>query len=90
MSSSKSLTIDWEKLVEKAEDTLDTIPMPKCCAVVEYRFDEFKNATVKDLLDAIAKQPKNCEEYSKWISAIALLIAYVSTEICKQEDDVEA
>lgn len=78
--------IDWERLVEKAEDLLDTISMPMCCAVVEFPFDEFKNATIKDILDAIAKQPKNCEEYGKWISAVALLVAYVNTELCRQSD----
>ena len=81
--------IDLEKLENEIDRISDHIPMPRSCAVVEFPFDEFANTTVRDLLNEIAKQPRNCKEYGKWISAIITLIAYVSTEMCRQSGCAE-
>lgn len=73
--------IDLEQLGEKIDDVFEAIPIPECCTQISLVLDEFADTTIKDILNEISKQPRNCREFSRWVTAVSILIAYVSTEL---------
>jgi len=74
--------IDFGRLSEKIDEVFEAIPIPECCAYVALALGEFAGATVKDVLGEVSKQPRSCVEYSRWATAVAILMAYVGTELC--------
>ncbi len=77
--------IDLEELGEKIDDVFEAIPIPDICTYVTIALDEFAGTTIGNILNEISKQPKNCREYSRWITAVSILIAYVSTKLYAEQ-----
>jgi len=74
--------IDLEQLGEEIDNVFEAIPIPECCTHVALVLGEFAGATIKDILNEISKQPRNCMEYNRWATAVAILMTYVGTELC--------
>jgi hypothetical protein len=76
--------VNLEELGESVEDVSIAIPVPGACTHVTIMPDEFADATIKDILHEVLKQPRNCTEFSRWATAVSILIAYVSTKLCSK------
>jgi len=70
------------ELVERADDIY--IPIPSKCTYIELAYEEFRNATLEDLLQEIRKQPTTCTELSRWLTALTLYISYTLQQFEQQ------
>jgi hypothetical protein len=76
--------VSLEELGEKIDEVSEAIPIPDACAYVAITPDEFAGTTIESILHEVLKQPRNCTEFSRWATAVSILIAYVSTKLCSK------
>ena len=74
--------VSLEELGEKIDEVSEAIPIPDACTYVAITPDEFAGATIGSILHEVSKQPRNCAEFSRWATAVSILIAYVSAKLC--------